>query len=516
MEAAWVIAAFSLGWLVSRIGFPPLVGYLLAGVGLAVAGHKSGPIVDELATVGVLLLLFTVGLKLRWQSLVKWEVVGVGGLHLAVFFALLFFGVFNVAGWPTRVEFVAAGALAFSSTVLAVKLLEARSEVGTFHGRLAIGILILQDIAAMALLASLGAKSPSPWALLLLLSLFARPLIGWIADRSGHSELLLLLGVGLALGLAAGAKAAGISPELGALLAGCLLAGHGQAQEMSKTMWGLKEFFLVAFFLKIGLWGLPDLGGWAWTAVFLGLLPLKAALFFGLFLLFRLRARTSFVVAVGLSNYSEFALIVAASAVSAGAIPASLVPALAMTVLISLVISAPLNKHVHTLYDRWEPLLERLQAKGRHPDDEPTQVGRAEWIICGMGRTGAAAYKMLEDEGRRVVGLDADHVKIAGQRTKKRRVVYGDIEDPDLWEHLHLENVQGVLFTLPDFEAKLRATQALRQRGYGGIIGATTLHLEEDPPLLAAGCTFIFHPFAAAGQKLAETALALKSAGDLS
>lgn len=505
MEAAWVISAFGLGWLVSRIGFPPLVGYLLAGVGLALTKHQSGPVTDELANVGVLILLFTVGLKLRWQSLVSKEVLGAGTIHYLLFGGLIL--ALLAQRMPMQPAILIAAGLGFSSTVLAVKLLESRSELATFHGRVSVGILVLQDLIAMGFLASLGAKSPTPWALALPLLFIMRPLLFWVVDRSGHNELLLLLGMGLALGFGAIFKAVGISPELGALFAGVLLVGHPQATEMSKTLWGLKEFFLVAFFLKIGLMGLPKPEDWVWIGAMTVLIPLKAIFFFMLFALFKLRARTSFVSSVGLSSYSEFALILAAAAVSAGALEPRWGPILSMGVLISLVLAAPINRNVHTLYDRLEPLLERFQRRGIHADDEPAKLGRAQWAIVGMGRTGGAAYRTLEAAGNRVVGLDADLNKVQAHLQKRRRVVYGDAEDPDLWQHLEADHLEGVLLTLPDFESRLRAVQGLRGRGFKGVIGTTTHHLDEDDPILAAGADFIFHPYAAAGEKLAETAL---------
>ena len=501
MEALWVAAAFAMGWFANRLGFPPLVGYLLAGLGLALNGQKSGEVTHQLADVGVLLLLFTVGLKLRWQSLFGKEVLAGGTIHMALF-GLLAFALVG-QNW------LIAGAVAFSSTVLAVKLLETRSELGTLHGRVAVGILVLQDLAAMAILASLGAKQPTLWALGIPLLALLRPVIHWVVDKSGHNELILLFGIGLAVGFGAIFRAVGISPELGALFAGALMVGHPQAGEIGKTMWSVKEFFLVAFFMQMGMWGLPSASGWWSVAILLALLPVKAALFFGLFVLLRLTARTAFVAAIGLASYSEFALIVGAGGAKAGLLSQEWMAILSLTVLVSLVVATPLSRHVHTLYERFEHQLHRFELKGAHSDDEPVRLGRAQWVVVGMGRTGAAAYRTLEEAGNKVVGLDADLNKIQTQLSKKRRVVYGDAEDPDLWENLHVDSLEGVLLTLPDLEAKLRAAESLRERGYKGVIGATSHHKEEDELLTRAGCDYIFYPFSAAGELLASRALAI-------
>jgi predicted Kef-type K+ transport protein len=508
MEAVWVGAAYGLGWLASRLGLPPLVGYLGAGFILQAFGHRGGDLLHTLADLGVLLLLFTVGLKLRFASLARWEVLGAGGLHLLLFAALATGASLLLGTAPGMALFVGV-AMAFSSTVLAVKLLDDRRELGTLHGRAAVGILVLQDLAAVALLAWAGVKEPSPWAALLLGLPFLRPLAAWILEHSGHEELQLLFGLGLALGGAALARALGVSPELGALLMGAALAGHPQTTELSGTLWGLREAFLVAFFLQIGLLGLPDAAGMGLALGWLALIPAKAALFFALFVLLGLRARTAFVTGLALTSYSEFALIALLAAVEAGRLPAAAGQVTGLVVALSLAVAAPLNRGVHGLYQRLEPLLERFQRRGRHADDEPTSLGGAQWLVVGMGRTGGSAYKMLERQGHAVLGLDADEGKLDKHRAKGRRVLYGDAEDPVLWERLDLAGLRGVLLTLPDLEGKLRALQGLRQRGFAGTVGATSYHREEDPLLEEAGATLIFRPFAEAGERLAERALGI-------
>lgn len=508
MDWFWVGAAFGLGWLANRLGWPPLVGYLGAGFVFWGLGQEAGPLLENLAEIGVLLLLFTVGLKLRFASLVRREVLGVGGLHLIAFALLVGLLAMGIGLSSQAALFVGIG-LAFSSTVLAVKLLDDRSELNTFHGRIAVGILVLQDLVAIGLMAYAGVKNPTPWALLLLALPLLRPVVGFVLERSGHEELLLLYGLGLALGGASLAQHLGVSPELGALLMGAALAGHPQTAELSRTLWGLRETFLVAFFLQIGAMGLPSNQHLPLAAGLVLLLPLKAGLFFFLLVGFGLRARTAFVSSIALTSYSEFALITSVAAVEGELLPASLSQTISLAVALSLALAAPLNRAVHRLYQRYEPLLLRFERKGRHADDEPTSLEGAEWLVVGMGRTGGAAYKMLTGKGHKVLGLDADEGKLEAHRSKKRNVRYGDAEDPELWERLDLTGLKGVLLTLPDLEAKLRAAEGLRRRGFEGIVAATSYHREEDPQLQAAGVTLISRPFAEAGERLAERALGL-------
>lgn len=507
VDVLWVGLAYGMGMLSSRAGWPPVVGYLLAGFLLGVFGQQlgfeGGSTLHEWAEVGLLLLLFAVGLKMRVATLLRPEVWAVGSVHVVLFTLgiCLFSGLVWGAG-------VALGlGLAFSSTVLAVKVLEEKRESNSFHGRTVLGILVLQDVIAVGSLAFLGVQTPSVWALLLLGLPLLRPLAIWLLEKSGHDELMLLLGLGLTLVGATLAHSVGLSRELGALLFGIVLSGHPQTKELSKTLWGLRETFLIAFFLNIGFsGGFPSPQMWVWVPLLLLLIPLKTVMFFFLMLWFRLRARTAFVAALALSSYGEFVFITVGVAVHSGQLSSDWQSVLAMTVACSIALSASLNHSAHALFDRFEPILRPLERRTPHPDHLPSTLGSARWLVVGMGRTGGAVYKMLEFSGQKVVGMDSDPNKLKTHRGKGRRVVYGDAEDPELWEHLDFSQIKGVVLTLPDLESKVRATQWLRKNAYKGHISVTSYQKEEDE-FLEQGTNLIFRPFAEAGERLAERAL---------
>jgi glutathione-regulated potassium-efflux system ancillary protein KefC len=505
VDAIWVGAAYLAGWLGLRVGFPPLVGYLLAGFVLYLTGIRSGEALQSLADIGVWLLLFTVGLKLRFQNLIRPEVLGVGGLHLIISSAVMI-GVMAASLGISNALYVAVG-LAFSSTVLAIKLLEDKRELNSYHGRIVVGILILQDLVAIVLLAFAGAKQPTFWALGVLTLPLLRPLVLRLLSKSGHEELLLLFGLSLALAGGTLAQQVGISPELGALVFGAVLAGHERTTELSRVLWGLKEAFLVAFFLTIGLGGLPPLELLSWIPIFLAVLPLQGILFFWLFLRFGLRARTAFVTSAALASYGEFALIVVKPLINSGQLEAGWASLLGVVIAVSLAIAAPLNRAIHMLYEKLEPWLLRFEGKQDHLDREPTSLGKANWLVIGMGRTGGAAYKQLEASGQRVIGLDSDPDKLERHRAKGRRVLYGDAEDPELWEQLELQGLSGVIVTAPDFEARIRALEGLKRRKFIGKVAVLSHHLEEEPSLEKAGATLVFRPFSEAGERLAQRAL---------
>jgi predicted Kef-type K+ transport protein len=499
--------AFSFGLLVRQVGLPPLVGFLAAGFAINLFGpalglpDHAGKTLEHIAHLGVLLLLFTVGLKLRLEQIAQPQVVGGALVHFGFSVAVLLPGLWLFMGVDGTTALLLAIALSFSSTVLAAKLLEVKRELGAFHGRTAIGILIVQDIIALVVLAIWSGQTPNIFALLLLGLPLLRPVLHRLLDMVDHDELLVLMGMLLSLTIGGmGFEAMGLSSELGALVMGVLLSTHGRAKELGKSLWSLKEVFLVAFFLQIGLTGLPDQGALVFALAVGVLLAFKGVLFFALMVAFKLRARSAFLTALSLTAYSEFGLIVAA-----GVLPEYLVP-LAIAVAISFVISAPLNRFAHPIYDRYEAQLRRYERDTVHPDEQPKSMGDAEILIFGMGRTGSAAYAFIEDEGLKPLGLDADTYTAKAHQEAGRNVLFADAEDSNFWRGFDLGRIKAAILAMDDLEAKLIAARALRQRGFSGPIVAHALHDAHEEQIREAGADYTYLTMNQAGISLAEQA----------
>jgi predicted Kef-type K+ transport protein len=497
-----ILAAAVVGGLLARsLGLPPLVGFLLAGFALRLAGVAPQEWLLELAHAGVLVLLFSVGLKLRLKSLGRVEVVAGGLSHLLLYagsvaLALTVFSDLGVVG-----VLALALAFGFSSTVVAAKVLEEKRELRAFHGRVAVGILIVQDLVAVALLVLVGQGALSWWTPLLLLALLlAAPLMRRLLTWCGHGEMLVLLGMLLSLGVGgASFSSVGLSSELGALAVGTLLAPHPASAQLSFRLWSIKELLLAGFFVVIGMSVSPDWASLGVATLFIALLPLKALVFFVLLTRFRLRARSSFLAAIALASYSEFGLIVVKLMTDAGTLPEYWLGVMGLTVACSFVIAAPLNRLSHRLFERWREHMTPLERPERHPDDRPISLGSAEVLVFGMGRVGTGAYDYLRSQKLRVVGLDSDPAKVERHLRSGRRVVYGDAEDPDLWMRLNLQGVRAVLLALPDSEAKRLSATTLRREGYGGFISATNVFEDEAQQILDAGCDATFNYFNDAG-----------------
>lgn len=505
-EVLAISAAFTFGLLARQIGLPPLVGFLAAGFALNATGTTTGldpasvDILNYLAHLGVLMLLFTVGLKLKIGQIGTPHVIGGAGVHFVISVVLVapLLWLFFSRGGATPL--LIAIALAFSSTVLAAKMLEDKRELGVFHGRTTIGILIMQDVIALIVLAVFAGKLPGPWALLILGTPLLRPLLYLLLDKAGHDEVLLLTGMLFSLVVGgAGFEAIGLKGEIGALVMGLLLSGHPKASELSHALWGLKEIFLVGFFLSIGMSGLP---GWGDLGFALGLgllLPVKGAVFFAVLIAFGLRARTAFLSAVSLTAYSEFGLIVIAGVPGA---EAYLVP-MALAVALSFLLAAPLNRLAHPLFDRLEPYLLRFERDARHPDDAVVDLGGSDVIVFGMGRTGSAAFASLAEAGFTPVGVDADQYKAEAHQTQGRNVVFADAEDSQFWKAVKIDQIKAAVLAMDDIEAKLIAASSLRARGFAGPIVSHAFFEDHAEQITAAGADRTYLTLQEAGLSLA-------------
>ncbi len=508
-DVVWIAVAFVMGLLSRAVGLPPLVGFLAAGFLLNVQGITSGEMLETLSDLGITLLLFVVGLKLNLATLGRPQVWAVAGAHMVCVVAVFGAGLFGLAllgapylgGLALPQAALIAFALSFSSTVFAVKVLEERGEMASLHGRIAIGILIMQDLAAVVFLAVSTGSWPSPWALSVLLLIPLRPVLHHLLVRVGHGELLVLYGLLLALGGAEAFETVGLKGDLGALILGVLMANHVKADELAKTMLGFKDLFLLGFFLSIGMAGQPSAATLVLGVLLTPLIFLKSALFFALFTGFKLRARTAFFSSLNLTNFSEFGLIVAAIGVANSWIDTEWLIALAIAMSLSFAVAAVLNAMTVRLYARHRDVWQRLQRPERLPDDRLLEIGGATIAIIGVGGIGTGTFdRMHELHGDTVVGIDIDPVTVRNQRAAGRHVLLGDPGDADFWDRVQAAHtLELVMLALPNLNTNLAVLEQLRAAGFDGKVAATAKFEDEVDVLREAGATTVFNIYTEAG-----------------
>lgn len=516
-----LVAAFAFGFAARAIGLPPLVGYLVAGFVLNAFGFESTSAVETVADVGVLLLLFGIGLKLHLRTLARPVVavtttvqvaltsVGVAGLLMGL----------GALGLPLARDLGFGGAailgfgLSFSSTVFAIKSLEQNNESSALAGRLAVAVLILEDVFAVAFLAIVGGEWPSPWAIVAVTVLVAlRPAFGWLLSRAGHGEILTLLGFALAAGIGIGVfGSVGIKPDLGALVGGLILSGHPRAGEMADRLLGFKDLFLVGFFLSIGLGGAPTAVAWGLGLALLILIPLKTGAFFWLFTRFRLRARTSTHASLVLSTYSEFGLIVGTGAVAAGLLDEQWVAIIGVAVAASFIAASPLISARHGIYRRWSDSLGRFQRSPLAEDDDIIDCGWARVLVFGMGRVGEGAFdELVRRRGEVVVGVDRQDSVVARHRAAGRNVIRGDALDREFWARVRFHpEVELVFAAMSSHSANLECTARVREFLPGARIAAIATYVDQLDELVEAGVDVPRNLYEEAGQGLADDAIGL-------
>ncbi len=514
-EPMWLGIALLCGFAAVLIRLPPMVGFLAAGFILNGLGANSGPFLGEIADLGVTLLLFSIGLKLNVRSLFRPEIWAVTLIHMsttvlllaALGMAITATGVALFAGLTLQSALIAGFALSFSSTVFAVKILEAKGEMGSRHGQIAIGILIMQDIVAVIFLAASSGKLPSLWAFSLLGLIPARHLLHLLLKKAGHGELLILTGFALAMIGSGLFDAVGLKGDLGALAMGILLSGQARSSELSRSILNFKELLLIGFFLNIGLAGLPGANNIVIAVMLLAFLPIKTALFFKLLLLFRLRARPAGFTALALGNYSEFGLIVASVAATAGWLPYEWIATIAITMALSFVIAAPMNSNASGLFRRYRTWLEHFERSGRLPEDAPVSTGAAQIAIFGMGRVGTSTYEEIVNRmgPDAVVGVDFNEKVVARHLAEHRYVIIGDAADPEFWERYSgFRELRTILLNMPNHREQMIAIRTLQDLNYQGHIAATARYPDEVEELRDMGIISAYSIYTEAGKGFAD------------
>ena len=495
MDYLWIFMAFSLGFAAKQLNLPPLLGYLVAGFALHAYGVEPGPWLEVMAELGVTLLLFTVGLKLNIFNTFKPNIIVGTFSHMGLMVllsasSLMFFGLIGLSSFTDtdiKIALIIGFALSFSSTVVAVKMLESRNEMKTEQGQLALSVLILQDIAAVLFITFTTNQIPSIYAIGLLGLPLLKPILSIILKKSGHDEILILSGFFLAFCGAWLFKEVGLKGELGALAFGILLSQHSKAHELAKSLLHFKDIFLIGFFLSIGFYALPTVDMMIMSLIFTLSIPVKYVFYFLIFSLLKVRVRTSFLTAASLSSYSEFGLIVIAISAQQGLIGTEWIVIVALATALSFVLSGLVNINTHIYYVKFRKSLKRFERNQPYPKNYKQPKGM-EVIVVGMGRVGSGAYDEANKETKgKVLGIDFDKSKVDIHKNLGRNVVVSDFEDIDFWEKVDLKSVKYIMLALPSVSDILNTVKILKLIGYKGKITSVAKFEDERKELIDAG-----------------------------
>ena len=518
VPAIYLLAVVVLGFAATLLRLPPLVGFLAAGFVLGASDLPNLDFVQTLGDLGVAVLLFTIGLKLDPRVLARREVAGTAAIALVLLTTLsaaLVVPLVLVGLWVDTVTPAGAVALcfalSFSSTVVVVKLLEDRDDAASLYGRIAIGVLVAQDIAAVAYMTFSSEEPPSPWALSLVALWPASGLFGKVLNRIDHREMRTLFGMSMALlpGYLL-FDILGLDGDLGALIMGALLASHPAAKELSSALFTIKELLLVGFFLAIGMDGVPGAGAFVLAAALLLLLPVRALVYAVVVRLMRMRRRTSVMTGLAMTAYSEFALIVVSVAVRQKLLGGGWTAAVSLALALSFIVSSIVNRRPAGLVRRMTGRIPHRPSSTLHPEERPLNLLGVRTVVFGMGRVGRATYNRLYADGETgVLGIDNDASKVETLAKQGYNILEADATDQEFWDRLDAVHATKAVLAMSEPGANVRVLEWLNRSSFEGRVIAVAAFDDEAETMRRAGVDAVINMYDGLGDALAQAVEAL-------
>jgi Kef-type K+ transport system membrane component KefB len=525
-EFAGLLAASVVAGVVA-VGLrqPMIIAFIAVGIlvgpaafGLVTAHDQ----VELLAEIGVTVLLFVVGLKLDVNLIRSLGRVALAtGLGQLAFTIVFGFFIALSLGMPAVKALYVAVALTFSSTIIIVKLLSDKREIDSLHGRIAMGFLIVQDLAVVIALLVLGAElgvgvADAAGALVLLqlvlklaaaLALVAG-LMRYVLPRLLHlvarsQELLLIFAVAWGTLLATFGEMVGFSKEVGALLAGFSLASTAYREAIATRLVSVRDFLLLFFFVNLGTkLDLRALGDDLSSALVLSVFVLvgNPLIVMAIMGWMGYRKRTGFLAGLTVAQISEFSIVFIAMGVTLGHVDQSALGLVTLVGLVTIALSTYMILYSDRLYTLCVPVLGVFERRRPFREIELEDVGRVaeavDVIVFGVGRYGRRLMERLQELGVRTLGVDFDPEVVHELRRRGMDLRFGDIEDPDFPETLPLLQARSAVSTIPNTHLNLGLVAALRRHGFAGPIVMTAHHAHDRRRLAAAGVDRILEPFA--------------------
>jgi CPA2 family monovalent cation:H+ antiporter-2 len=483
-DLAYILVAAVVGaglaWLARQ---PLILGYVLGG--LLISPLTPGPSITELhrfelfAEIGVVLLMFSIGIELSLRDLlrVKWVAMvgGTLGMGLSI---LLGFGAGTLLGWPPLQSLVIGMVVSVASTMVIARLLTDRGELHSRHGRIMIGIALVEDIMVVVLLVLLptvGAGDAGRVlavgravgiAALILVPFFylaakGVPRLFLVVARTRNEEIFLLVALALAVGTAALTQAIGLSLALGAFLAGLLVNQSDYAHHALVRLLPLRDVFVAMFFLTVG----ALLNPWTVFANLEVLVTIVGLVVVGNFLIWTAVVRafgyplsTAVTVGVGFTQIGEFSFILVLVARNAGLVSADVYNATLAASLVTILINAVLVRAVPGWIGRI-----RLARATPAPVAEPREGLSDHVIVCGFGRVGSAVAEAFETFDRRYVAIETDPDIVKGLRARGIPCLFGDASHRAALERAGAARAALAVVALPEAERVHLAVGHLRE-----------------------------------------------------
>jgi CPA2 family monovalent cation:H+ antiporter-2 len=545
-------AAWIFGLITHRLGLSPIVGYLLAGV--AIGPHTPGfagdvGLAQQLAEIGVILLMFGVGLHFQLKDL--WAVRGVaipGAVVQSLVATVVTMGVLHLMGWSLRSGLILGMAMAVASTVVLLRVLLDRNMLGTVHGHVAVGWLIVEDIMTVLLLvmvplfaidesasptatAADSALATAAWAVLKLVALVALVLLAgsrivpWILAQVAKlrsAELFTLTVLVLSITIAVGsATIFGASVALGAFLAGIVVAQSPVSHQAAADALPMRDAFAVLFFVSVGMLFNPAFVVDQPVLVLVGVavvLVAKPAAALAIVAICGYPVRTALTVAIGLAQIGEFSFILASVAKQHGLMPDDGMNLLVATAMISITVNPLLfrsidriERAIHGMPWLWRLLDARHARRSKGLDLEASTRLAARTkplaVIVGYGPVGRLVDALLRDAGLETAIVDMNIETVRQLQAKGRIAVYGDAARREVLEQAGIRDAVHLVLSLPNSEERGSLVMLARELSPAVEITARARYLAEREVLTRAGANTVVSEEGESGVALARHVL---------
>lgn len=521
-EFTIILALAALLGVIGQLLKQPLIVVFIA-LGIIVGPSaldivKSKDNIHLLAEIGISVLLFIVGLKLDIRIIKSvGRIALLTGLGQVLFTSLFGFFIGLALDFSALHSFYIAVALTFSSTIIIVKLLSDKKEIDSLHGQIAIGFLIVQDIVVIIVMIVLSAMQQSDdsslvgnavqtivsgVALILVTVASMRWMIPYLTLRLAKSqELLSLFSVAWAVSMASAAELMGFSTEVGAFLAGFSLAASDFKDLITNRLISLRDFLLIFFFVNLGSdLNLSLIGSQVVPSLIFSVFVLIGNPIIVLIIMGAMgyKKRTSFLAGLTVAQISEFSLIFAGLGLAVGHITEQTVGLITLVGLITIGLSTYLIIYSHQIYDFLSPVLSIFQRRITFREDDLTADVDKNYdlIIIGLGRFGTKLAKMLDKHNHlKYLGIDFDPKVVKDWKKRGKSMIYGDIEDPDLWDQVPFQESKMIISTLTSTAQSEYLMKSLKKHNYSGKVFITALNNKEYEILSKMGAERVLRPY---------------------
>lgn len=500
---------------------PLILGYILTGlvVGPSVLNIvNNDQTINVFSSIGIALLLFIIGLGLNPRVIKEvGKVASIVGLAQIILTALAGFAAGRSFNY-TKTESVLIGlALAFSSTIIILKLLSDKKEQTRLYGKITIGILLIQDIAAAVVLILVNARSEGTFSVatlgtlafkgavvlipLFLISHFILPRLNKLI--AGSQEFLFLFAIGWGFGAAALFDYLGFSIEVGALFAGVALSNLSYAQEIASRLRPLRDFFVVVFFIALGTQlnfnNLQTI--WLPTVTFcLIVVLLKPLITMGLIGLMGYTKSTGFKVSSSLAQISEFSLVLIVLGVQQGLVRNELVNVITITALVTIACSAYVMTYSESLYaliERKLTLFEKRKTKLEIPHSL-----KFDMVLFGYNKGGSEFIKVMKQMGKKFVVVDYDPEIIDTLAPKNLNLIYGDVTDIELLNEIDMTYAKLIVSTIGDHPTNMFLSRWIEKINPRAVFVCPADTAKQASELYNEGAAYVIMPHYIGSEKI--------------